>query len=283
VTALKWSPPGLTEFDRSALSILTSNLVLSIWARGSRSSSANLQRAVIVNHALASHYKKLNPNGKGDPVNGQRSDGLKRFQRIRSFVWAPSLDLDSGSSADRPSLIAVANDEAKVFVLNVNSPFTSLPSTGRHWSTSIILAFDAIDGFESKRPTTLWTFEDYISNPCFVNHLTWSPWVQHNDIHLSFIAYESKDAIVCRKIVYAPSASEQDFEMDGFQICIPLQKAQKVRSRLHFDDVVHKRRITLLAQVNQEILCCSISTDKGHKYTIARYNLESWDELAGWP
>lgn len=111
VTALAWSPPGLAKHRRSVLAVLTSNLILSLWASHANSTHTDSwERILVVNKAL--------------------SRGSRPQKRIRSMAWAPT-DLQH---VDRQTpyswrkwgipLIAIADDSNGLYILKVSSPFT---------------------------------------------------------------------------------------------------------------------------------------------------------------
>ena len=110
VTALAWSPPGLAKHRRSVLAVLTSNLILSLWACDS--SPADLgswKRVLVVNKVLSSE---------------------SRFeQRIRSMAWAPTnpqcVDRQTPFSRHKWGipLIAIADDCNGLYILTILSPF----------------------------------------------------------------------------------------------------------------------------------------------------------------
>lgn len=111
VTALAWSPPGLAKHRRSVLAILTSNLVLSLWASDSNPFDPNSwKRIVVVNKALSSRSR------------------LQR--RIRSMAWAPTnpQHVDRRTPFSRTKwgipLMAIGDDSNRIYILQVSSPFT---------------------------------------------------------------------------------------------------------------------------------------------------------------
>ena len=110
VTALAWSPPGLAKHGRSVLAVLTSNLILSLWASNSDPTDlGSWERVSVVNKVLLS--------------------GSRLQQRIRSMAWAPTnpqhvdrLTPSSGKKWGIP-LLAVADDSSGLYFLKVSSPY----------------------------------------------------------------------------------------------------------------------------------------------------------------
>ena len=122
VTALSWSPPGLAKYRRSVLAVLTSNLILSLWAsNGNPTDLDSWERILVVNKAL--------------------SPRTRLQQRIRSMAWAPTnpRHVDRRSPLSRRKcgmpLIAIADDCAGLYILKVSSPFTGQSSK---WSVEVI-------------------------------------------------------------------------------------------------------------------------------------------------
>ena len=110
VTALAWSPLGLAKHGRSVLAVLTSNLLLSLWASNSDPTDlGSWERVSVVNKALLS--------------------GSRRQQRIRSMAWAPTnpqhVDRLTPSSEKKRGipLLAVADDSSGLYFLKVSSPY----------------------------------------------------------------------------------------------------------------------------------------------------------------
>lgn len=110
VTALAWSPPGLSNHRRSVLAVLTSNLILSLWASDSTPTDLDSWKRVLV-------------------VNKALSSGSRLQQRIRSMALAPT----NPQCVDRQTffarhkwgipLIAIADDSNGLYVLTISSPF----------------------------------------------------------------------------------------------------------------------------------------------------------------
>ena len=104
ITSLAWSPPGLAKHKRSVLAVLTSNLLLSLWAPG------------------------------GDPTDPEKWERVLLIgdTRIRSMVWAPTDALNgdfqtplSAGKWGKP-LLATGSDSNEMSFLIISSPFTSV-------------------------------------------------------------------------------------------------------------------------------------------------------------
>ena len=111
VTALSWSPPGLAKHRRSVLAVLTSNLILSLWASDSNPlDSSSWKRVLVFNKALSSRSRLQ--------------------KRIRSMAWAPTnpQHVDRRTPFSRRKwgipLIAIGDDSNRFYILRISSPFT---------------------------------------------------------------------------------------------------------------------------------------------------------------
>ena len=110
VTALAWSPPGLAKHRRSVLAVLTSNLILSLWACDSSPADLGSWKRVLVVNKVLSSESRLE-------------------QRIRSMAWAPTnpqcVDRQTPFSRHKWGipLIAIADDCNGLYILTILSPF----------------------------------------------------------------------------------------------------------------------------------------------------------------
>lgn len=119
VSALAWSPCGLAKHRRSALAVLTSNLLLSLWTSyADPANPESWERVMIVNDFLI-------------PENLSSSQKQSRAsQRIRSMAWGPV----NPEHAERQTplsprkwgvfLMAITDDEGGVYFVTFTSPFT---------------------------------------------------------------------------------------------------------------------------------------------------------------
>lgn len=78
VISLAWSPPGLSLHRRSALAVLTSNLLLSIWETDGNSGS--WRRTTVINGHLT-------------VPSDADTDKNRRSKRVRAFAWTRPLKL----------------------------------------------------------------------------------------------------------------------------------------------------------------------------------------------
>ena len=140
VTALAWSPLGLAKHGRSVLAVLTSNLILSLWASNSDPTDlGSWERVSVVNKILLS--------------------GSRLQQRIRSMAWAPTnpqhvdrLTPSSGKKWGIP-ILAVADDSNGLYFLKVSSPFASQSLV---WNIEVLRReIVAVSHSPSNRPSLL--------------------------------------------------------------------------------------------------------------------------------
>ena len=110
VTALAWSPPGLAKHRRCVLAVLTSNLILSLWApHADPTDPSSWERVLLINKVLPS--------------------GSRLQQRIRSMAWAPT----NPQHVDRRTpfsqrkwgipIMGIADDNNGLYILKISSPF----------------------------------------------------------------------------------------------------------------------------------------------------------------
>ncbi|KAL5344089.1 transcription factor IIIC subunit delta N-term-domain-containing protein [Aspergillus crustosus] len=116
VVGVAWSAPGLVKHRRSVLAVLTSNMVLSIYALVPN--TGKWTRIAIVNKALESYF-----------AEGAESTPRARKSSIRAFTWTPPLKIPAENqlypgpdSRWGISFLAVTNDENDVVFLQVQEP-----------------------------------------------------------------------------------------------------------------------------------------------------------------
>ncbi|KAL8942935.1 MAG: hypothetical protein Q9211_001185 [Gyalolechia sp. 1 TL-2023] len=130
VIALSWSPVGLAKHKRSALAVLATNHVLSLWASVSDMKTASTwERVLLVNKAFGTPDQRITPRDKGVLTS---SGLLRRSARVQSMSWAPIKADDSAyykndppsatsEICSRTQYLAVTNDADEVVILLVQS------------------------------------------------------------------------------------------------------------------------------------------------------------------
>ena len=159
VISLAWSPPGLAKHRRSVLAILTSNLLLSLWAPGGNPRDSECwQRVLIVD-----------------------------CKRIRSMAWAPAnpLNLQPRNPLSNKKwgipFLAVANNNDEISLLIISSPFmsASVPWKGQ------MLGHEAIEPVYkvNYRPSLL---RDALNAKSLLDCIAFGDWSSESDISLMY-------------------------------------------------------------------------------------------------
>lgn len=132
IVALSWSPVGLAKHKRSALAVLTTNHILSLWASASDLKTASSwERVIVINKALDNSNQQISPQYDGN-LPSQKI--LRRLARIQSMSWASikpddilnQQDIFQEISSETSSTIqylAITNDADEVVVLQIKSPW----------------------------------------------------------------------------------------------------------------------------------------------------------------
>lgn len=112
MVAIAWSPPGLAKHKRSALAVLTSNLILSLWDPGPNpTETSSWKRATVVNGCLEKFFADLKVP----------ESSLRRRRRIRSVGWATAIPNIPKWKQALGFMLAVINDHHEVMFLNISS------------------------------------------------------------------------------------------------------------------------------------------------------------------
>lgn len=134
VVGVTWSPPGLAKYRRSVLAVLTTNMVLSLYALSG--TSGKWSRIAVVNQALE-HFFRENIENNTLTTRFQsffRRDAEDKPPRtrktnIRTFSWTPPLKVPTKNqlypgpeSRWGVPLLAVANDDNDLVFLQVQQP-----------------------------------------------------------------------------------------------------------------------------------------------------------------
>ena len=164
VTALAWSPPGLAKHRRSVLAILTSNLVLSIWASTSDPTvSEDWKRVSVLHNAVEKSWeRRCLLKSLAMPVGNV----LARKLRVRSMAWAPKIH-QRPEEYWRPVenrrdtfLLAVANEDGEIILLLASSPYTTRTTA---WDFKIVKSFFLTENSLSNEISTLYNTAEYES------------------------------------------------------------------------------------------------------------------------
>lgn len=142
VTALEWSPPGLAKHRRSVLAVLTSNLILSLWAADSDPTvNENWKRVIVLYNAFEKSWERrcLSKN-----LAMPTGNALARKLRVRSMAWAPQIRRKpekcekSFETTWGVFVLAVTNDDGEIIFLLISSPYTTSSTA---WDCNIATSF----------------------------------------------------------------------------------------------------------------------------------------------
>lgn len=133
VVALTWSPLGLGIHHRPVLTVLTSNLLLSIWETDG--SPRNWRRTCVVNH----HLPVPEPLDLKDDAT--ETGEARRSSRIRCYTWSHPLH-SSTSGKWGSHFLAVLDDREQVTIFRTSKSSEDQYGT---WSLVPILTFTLPD------------------------------------------------------------------------------------------------------------------------------------------
>ena len=159
ITSLAWSPPGLAKHKRSVLAVLTSNLLLSLWAPGGDpTDSENWERVLLIDHI-----------------------------RIRSMAWAPTdapnVEFQTPLSTRKwgTPLLITGNDSNQMSFYIITSPFTSVMKS---WDY-LTLGCETIPPVYkvNDRPSLL---RDALNTRHFIDYLAFGDWDPNGSIPIIY-------------------------------------------------------------------------------------------------
>ncbi|KAF2670952.1 hypothetical protein BT63DRAFT_453323 [Microthyrium microscopicum] len=272
ITAIKWSPPGLRRFKRCILTVLTSNLVLSLWAptRGPALIGANWGRVLVLNHSIMEYYTEMYPEDKISDEESPRSNEMKRFQRIRCFTWAPRHALGSRISYGTPNYIAVANDELAILIISV----TCTPNG--ELTVKVDDQISILKEGQIARPTLSWSVNDYSANISHAEKLAWSPWIQtKGNKACSLIAYAARGHIGFRKITMA---NNNITNIDDVEIDLDVTEMGAIVGPMRFT-LGKNGHVTFVVCLYDRILSTSILVEKPRASKVYHRIREEWSNV----
>ncbi|KAL6238365.1 hypothetical protein BDW75DRAFT_227999 [Aspergillus navahoensis] len=130
VAGIGWSPPGLAKYRRSVLAVLTSNMVLTIYAP--TSNPGKWRRTAIINKALESFFREsiendiLNSCTRSFRRDIEDNTARTRKTNIRAFTWLPPLKVPAENelypgpeSRWGVSLLAITNEDNDLVFLQI--------------------------------------------------------------------------------------------------------------------------------------------------------------------
>ena len=233
VTSLAWSPPGLAKHRRSVLAVLTSNLILSLWASNSDPSDLNSWgRILVVNKVLPSESCFQ--------------------QRIRSMAWAPTnpQHVDRQTPFSRRKwgipIVAIADDCNGLYILRVLSPFAGQSLA---WDVEVLRHINVpVSKSLQDRPSLL----SLVMNANhFVDHIDFGTWDcdlaivyrTSGAVHYASVSVQDEASSRVRPedisdresfIVNVSEASPRDTNMPSQTTVTPLIKDQMIAEKERF-------------------------------------------------
>lgn len=185
VASLKWSSPGLGQFNSCALAVLHSNHVLTLWeCVGQPHIKDKWRRCLLVNHVIQAYY------------GSEITDDVERRQirqRIRSFAWAPAVQTKCRSVdrmldphlANREHYLALSTDAGDIFILRVDSPYDILAPETLKWRVTVVQCLQLpSEGLRSREGFALSGAPPTIG----ASDLAFSDWSNGSKAHFAYIA-----------------------------------------------------------------------------------------------
>lgn len=137
----EWSSPGLARQKGCALAILTSNHVLSIWAKEGYAGSAKWQRVLVVNQAIRAFYDKIDAVDQTGSLKSEDIERRQVQQRVRTFAWSQPLH----TKAERTSrhrfagtqFLLVSTEGGALLTLRINSPYEDPLGHQNSWTATV--------------------------------------------------------------------------------------------------------------------------------------------------
>jgi hypothetical protein len=205
--ATSWSPPGMTRHRRSLLAVLTTNLVLSIWASTKDpKDSRSWERVKIVNNTIREYFERVQQR-KGLEAN--EAEELTRLRtRIRAISWSKVCFIDGTERVSQRyqkwgfSVLAVANDNNEIVLLHFSTSDGLIQTHTKNWHAEVLGHFDG--------PANSGTLPFVASSSLlavalnrrpFVSELSWSPWTATNGRGMAAIlSYLAGDKLRFRRV-----------------------------------------------------------------------------------
>ncbi|KAF1979674.1 hypothetical protein BU23DRAFT_523084 [Bimuria novae-zelandiae CBS 107.79] len=205
--SIAWSSPGIAKHRRCALGVLTSSLMLSVWAsEGKVDDATSWKRKFVMNDALAVYFSG-NVSEVESSLVDDVAEKMRLRTRIRCFAWAPPLPSPNASAifgtqiAWSQPIVAVTNDDNQIAFVALDSPATALDHEDP-WSGEVLNHISITPDSESitKNPIT---FDEIMQQQRHISQMAWSPWTTHGDWQHSVLVYATNDDVRARVITYS--------------------------------------------------------------------------------
>lgn len=205
--ATSWSPPGMTRHRRSLLAVLTTNLVLSIWASTKDpKDSRSWERVKIVNNTIREYFERVQQH---EGLEANEAEELTRLRtRIRAISWSKTCLIDGTQRDSRRlqkwglSVLAVANDNNEIVLLHFFTSDSSIQTQTKNWQAEVLGHF--------RGPASSATLPFLASSSLlavalnkrpFVSELSWSPWTATNGHGMfAIMSYLAGDKLRLRRV-----------------------------------------------------------------------------------
>jgi hypothetical protein len=282
VVSVKWTPPGVAKHGRCALLIHTQNLLLSIWApKVQPRSHQDWRRRVIVNHELQRYFEGIHPREKQKPEE-PRGERLKELIRVRAFALSGStkaaVDHSSAEGLERICYIAVSNDNNEVIILKCFRSDDEDADMHLNAEVHFPITSEAAAG-----PNLSWSFEDYMENDRFVQHLAWSPWVTDKDGSLrSLLACGTRSKLRFKWVLLDISGGEPKLSIEDYDGAVRLRRPWTSDVLLSWlPDLYDGNCAKLLACTGDKVMLFSIDLLGDDTLRHWKYERREWGQIAG--
>ena len=298
VIALAWSPRGLAKNKRCVLAVLTSNLVLSLWASNSDPSVvASWERVLVVNNGVWNSYIH---KGMFNATLASTDPILRRSLRIRSTAWAPLLQRNREHDQTKITclsawyFLAVTTDNNSILFLLVSSPHIDHPI---NWDARIVRQHNFAIG---QRQELLYRHGSLLSaaldTKSFIDRVSWSEWIQFEnfaEISIHFqndnaniayakfrVSFEFSPATTLSKFSTSPSTKSFIYYYDNLDISsqdLPrstlhkqaLQLRTKIDRQNDYGDLTMIKFWGLAAHMNYVAICVTFHPGDMVDYLLA--------------
>ncbi|KAF2147533.1 uncharacterized protein K452DRAFT_217535 [Aplosporella prunicola CBS 121167] len=286
---IAWSPPGLAKHRRCALAVLTTNLVLSLWACDSKPGvAASWKRALVVNHAVEAYFEEPGVDESLSELDRESRRRMKR--RIRSFCWSPQIYPSTPSNIEDSQIpvngcfIAVSNDDNDIVVLRIQSPFDFFSPVASEWSARVVVCFSVqpkISSSQNAPPITL--FNEHMEEQRFISNLAWSPWSLSEDgTPQAVLAYTTNEKLLVRRIRIPGLPETSAIDFDKSDIVLEESVGTRDISLLRWAPKISDHLLYLVAFTPAEARCYEMNMNNLSSFKLSNcYLYGRWDSVSG--
>ncbi|KAK7187472.1 hypothetical protein DPSP01_002588 [Paraphaeosphaeria sporulosa] len=279
--SITWSPPGIAKHRRCALGVLTSSLILSIWAsEGKIDDELSWRRKLIINDALVLYFSS-NLNEVESTLVHESVEKMRLRARIRSFAWAPSMPslgpaaiIGTRTTWAQPFL-AVANDDNQIAIVAIDTPATTLGAE-EEWSGEVLSHFsitpDSENVFESAN-----TFDEIMQQQRHISQLAWSPWTMQGEWFHSVLVYATNDDVRARVVTY----SGETIGIGNDEVVYPDIKLRHAGPMKWSSKTENRDTVTLALFTLTNVVVLKISASNANAFARTEHDLDGrWDEMS---